>query len=94
MQVLFYSVLLLGVMGFVAGLGLSIAAKKFEVKEDPRVEKINEALPGVNCGMCGYAGCAAYAKAVVQKGEKTDLCIPGKKSGISEKIKEILKEPG
>ncbi len=92
MQVLIYSVILLGVMGFAAGLGLSIAAKKFEVKEDPRVEEIIKVLPGANCGMCGYPGCSAYAHAIVEKGASPDLCVPGKKAGVSDKIKSIMKE--
>ncbi len=92
MQTLIYTVLLLGVMGFVAGLGLSIAAKKFEVQEDPRVEEIVKILPGANCGLCGYPGCSAYAHAVVEKGASNDLCVPGKKAGVSDKIKKIMKE--
>ena len=48
------SILLLGALGLVFGTFLAFAAKKFEVKEDPRLTKIMEALPGVNCGACGY----------------------------------------
>ncbi len=92
MQILIYTVLLLGVMGFATGLGLSIAAKKFEVKEDPRIEEIVKVLPGANCGMCGYPGCSAYAHAIVEKGAVHNLCVPGKKVGVSAKIDEIMKE--
>lgn len=28
-------------------------------------------------GSCGYTGCDGYAKAVVEQGAKTNLCIPG-----------------
>ena len=60
-----YSVILMGVLGLSFGIFLAFSAKKFEVKEDPRVKMIVEILPGANCGACGYAGCEAYARAVV-----------------------------
>ncbi len=92
MQVFVYSIILLGGIGFVTGFGLAYLAKKFEVKEDPRVEEIIKVLPGANCGMCGYPGCSAYAHAIVEKGALYDRCVPGKKSGVAEKIKKIMEE--
>ena len=53
-------VLLSTVMGFVLGW----ANKAFHVYVDPRVEAINVALPGVNCGGCGYIGCNEFAEAM------------------------------
>ncbi len=50
-----------GALGFIIGL----AAKIFTVKTDPRIEEVIEMLPGANCGGCGKAGCADFAKAVV-----------------------------
>ncbi len=90
MMTFIYSILVLGVMGFGIGIALSVAAKKFEVKEDPKIEEIIKALPGANCGMCGYAGCAAYAHAIVEQHASFDLCVPGRKGGVSEKVKEIM----
>lgn len=52
-------------MGLVAGLGLAAAARVFAVETDPRQDEVNDALPGANCGGCGYAGCADFAAAVV-----------------------------
>lgn len=49
-------------IGIVAGLGLIgaailvIAAKYLTVEEDPRIGEVTEALPGANCGACGFAG--------------------------------------
>lgn len=57
------SILLLGVIGLIAALLLYIAAKRFAVKEDPRIAEVEEILPGANCGACGYSGCAAFARA-------------------------------
>lgn len=87
-----YAILLMAIMGFGVGLGLSIASKKFEVKEDPKVKEVLNALPGANCGMCGYAGCAAYAHAIVEQHASFDLCVPGRKGGVGEKVKEIMTE--
>jgi Na+-translocating ferredoxin:NAD+ oxidoreductase subunit B len=44
---------------------LAIASKVLYVEEDPRIEVVTEALPGANCGGCGFAGCEAYAAAVI-----------------------------
>jgi len=46
------------------GLVIGIAGKLFAVDTDPRIEKVTEMLPGANCGGCGRAGCADFAKAV------------------------------
>ena len=58
----------MGVLGIAFGLGLAVAAKRFHVDADPRIEEVYEALPGVDCGACGYPGCAGYAEAVVVEG--------------------------
>lgn len=84
------SVLLLGVLGLVSGTFLAYAAKKFEVKEDPKVREIVQALPGVNCGACGFPGCEGFGKAVAKGEASADGCIPGKRQGVPEKIKEIM----
>jgi H+/Na+-translocating ferredoxin:NAD+ oxidoreductase subunit B len=52
-------------IGLVSGLGLAVAAKVFAVETDPRQEKISDALPGANCGGCGYAGCTDFSAALV-----------------------------
>jgi electron transport complex protein RnfB len=67
----------IGGIGFVCAATLAFAAKFLAVKEDPRVEAMEEIMPGANCGGCGYAGCADYAKAVVLDGEAINLCAPG-----------------
>jgi len=67
----------IGLMGLVCGASLALAARFLAVHEDPRVEKVAEMLPGANCGGCGYAGCADYAKAIVVEDAEIDLCAPG-----------------
>ncbi len=90
MGVFINSVLILGILGFVSGTFLAFAAKKFEVKEDPKVKEVLSALPGVNCGACGFPGCEGFAKAIVKGDAKPDGCIPGKRQGVPEKVKAIL----
>lgn len=60
-----YALLALGALGLVFGLVLGVADKKFHVEVDPRVEKVRACLGGANCGACGFAGCDAFAEAVV-----------------------------
>ena len=71
------AVVSLGAMGLAFGAALAIAAKKLAVETDPREGKVLEALPGANCGGCGYPGCAAYAAAVVSGAAGVDRCPAG-----------------
>ena len=57
---------MLFILGWALALFLAIAAKAFYVWEDPKIEEVTRALLGANCGGCGYAGCAAAARAVVE----------------------------
>ncbi|MBE6858732.1 MAG: RnfABCDGE type electron transport complex subunit B [Ruminococcus sp.] len=81
--------LILGGCGVLAGVLLTAAAKFFHVETDERIEKIGGVLPQANCGACGFAGCADYADAIVNKGAASNLCRPGG-SECSAKISEIL----
>jgi len=88
-QLFVYTLVTLGGIGFVFGAMLAFAAKRFAVETNPRVVSVLEMLPGVNCGGCGYAGCAAYAESVVLKGSSAALCSPGGQD-VSHKISEML----
>ena len=59
-------VLTLSGLGVIFGAGLAIAARKFCVATDPRLEKIYAKLPGANCGACGKPGCIGFAEALIQ----------------------------
>lgn len=71
------TIIVLGCLGIIFGIGLAIASKKFHVEIDPKIEKIEEALPGANCGACGLPGCSGYAEAIVHSGADIHLCAPG-----------------
>ena len=72
--------LILGGIGVVAGILLSIArrtlANKVEDNADAVVVAIDDLLPQSQCAQCGYPGCRPYAEAVAA-GERLDLCPPG-----------------
>ena len=71
------AVLILGGLGLAFGLVLAAASKVFYVETDPRLEALNECLPGANCGGCGYAGCGAYAEAVLNGEAPIGACASG-----------------
>ncbi len=84
-----YSIFILGILGFLFGILLGFASKKFEVQVDEKIPKIREILPGANCGGCGYPGCDAYATAVVEDGADATLCGVGGPS-VAKAIGEVL----
>ena len=67
----------LGALGAIFGVILGFAGKKFAVEVDERVTKVRECLGGANCGACGYAGCDAFAQAVVNGEAEPNGCTPG-----------------
>ena len=67
----------IGALGLIFGIILAVASKLFAVKKDPMVEEVREALPGANCGACGYSGCDLYAEAVAAGECEITLCTVG-----------------
>ena len=70
-------VAILAGLGLTFGLILAVASKVFYVETDPRLDQLNECLPGANCGGCGYPGCGGYAEAVLKGEAKIGLCASG-----------------
>jgi RnfABCDGE-type electron transport complex B subunit len=64
-------------LGLVAAAILAVASRLLAVREDPRIEAVEEALLGANCGGCGYPGCAAAAAGVVRGEAGADVCVAG-----------------
>jgi RnfABCDGE-type electron transport complex B subunit len=66
------------IIGAVCAALLSIASKVMHVVVDERITKIQEVLPGSNCGACGFPGCSGFATAIVKDPSvKSNLCTPG-----------------
>ena len=78
-----------GIVGIVIGILLGIASEKFKVEVDEREILVRAELPGNNCGGCGYAGCDALAKAIVDGKAKVNQCPVGGAS-VGDKIAAIM----
>ena len=76
-------------LGALMGYVLGWASKAFHVEVDPRIEQVDEVLPGANCGGCGFVGCREYAEAVVEGDTAVDLCTVGGES-CAAALAEIL----
>ncbi len=89
MSSILIAVLIVSVIGLIAGLGLAVASIVMAVPVDEKAEAIRECLPGANCGACGFSGCDGYA-AALSKGitKNTALCAPGG-NDVSAQIAEI-----
>ncbi len=75
--VIIAALITLGLLGLLFGGGLAFASKKFAVEKDPRIDDLNQALPGANCGGCGFAGCSAFAEALLAGNAKPSACTAG-----------------
>ena len=88
MEVL-YAALVLGGMGALFGILLTVASKVFAVPSNPRRDAVREALPGANCGGCGYPGCDGCADAIVAGKAPLNACPVGG-SEVAKKIAAAL----
>ena len=81
--------LLLGVIGVGVGIMLSLAHKAFFVETSELQQRIRAALPGANCGACGYAGCDGLAEAISKGIAPANSCPVGGENA-AEAIASIL----
>ena len=63
------------------------------MKTDERLPKLVDALPGANCGGCGFAGCQAYAQAVLDGRASVGQCGVGG-AASAERMAQILRGRG
>lgn len=94
MNPIIVSIIVMAVLGLIFALILSWASKKFAIEQTKQIdpEKLKQivlALPKTNCGGCGYPGCGAFAKAVLEGNASPDSCIVGKDE-VAKKIEEII----
>lgn len=66
-----------GLIALLFALLLIFASKVFRVEVDERVEDVIGMLPGVNCGGCGFAGCAQFANALIFNDAPVNGCPVG-----------------
>lgn len=89
MEKILYAIAVLAALGALFGGILAIASKIFHVKVDERLPKLVDCLPGANCGGCGFAGCQAYAQAIIDGTAELGLCAAGG-SETAEKMAQIM----
>jgi Na+-translocating ferredoxin:NAD+ oxidoreductase RNF subunit RnfB len=76
-------------LAFILGTALGFFREFFAVPHDPLVDEIRAALPGANCGACGFPGCDAYASAVaLGKTGITGCFVGGQKT--AEKLSALM----
>ena len=85
-----FTIAMLGILGLLAAVILYFVAQKFKVTEDPRIDLVTEALPGANCGGCGYTGCRAFAEALVKSTSFEGLYCPVGGADTMSKVAVIL----
>ena len=78
-----------GAVGILIGIFLGLAGIRFKVETDPKEEAILAALPGNNCGGCGFAGCSGLAAAIA-KGEAPANACPVGGETVGKAIGAIL----
>ncbi|MCL2410510.1 MAG: RnfABCDGE type electron transport complex subunit B [Treponema sp.] len=90
MNVIIIAVISVTAIGIICAVILNVASKLMYVKIDERIAQLSEILPGINCGVCGYPGCSAYADALISgENVKPNLCTPGGVEALA-KISSIL----
>lgn len=76
-------------LGLFFGIVLAVAYRFLRVAGDPRLETLEEALPGSNCGACGEPGCSALAERLLAGTHSPSLCtVAGRE--VIEAIAEFL----
>ena len=74
------------------GIGAILAFTQITlaIKINPLVEHLTELLPALNCGACGFSGCAGYATAIAEQGATFNRCTPGGQIVIEKLAAELL----
>lgn len=78
-----------GIVGIFVGLFLGVAGIRFKVEVDEKEEAVLAALPGNNCGGCGFAGCSGLAAAIA-KGEAAVNACPVGGEAVGVKVAKIM----
>ncbi len=90
MNPIIITVIILTAIGLLVSAILFVVAKKFKVEEDARIDDVEAALPGANCGGCGSAGCRDFATKLVAMDDLGGALCPVGGSETMNKIAAIL----
>jgi Na+-translocating ferredoxin:NAD+ oxidoreductase RNF subunit RnfB len=70
-------------LGILLGVLLAFAYRFLRVPEDPRQQRVEQLLPGTNCGGCGEPGCRAFAEAVIAGKRPPSGCTVSSPEGVA-----------
>lgn len=90
MELILTAVIVLCLIGAASAAILYFTSQKFKVEEDPRVEKVLNALPSANCGGCGFPGCNGFASAIVKSDTMDGFYCPVGGQATMDNIARIL----
>lgn len=89
LQSIMISVCTVAGCGLLISIFLSIFAKRFAVPVNEKEEAVLAALPGNNCGGCGYPGCSGLAAAIANGEAPVGACPVGGKK-VADEIASIM----
>ena len=89
MSAILTATLVVGAMGLVFGLLLTLTSKVFAVPSNPTRDAVREVLPGANCGACGYPGCDGLADAIAAGKAPISACPVGG-AAVADQIATIM----
>ncbi len=78
-----------GGVGMLIALFLGVASNVFRVEVNEKEVAIMDALPGNNCGGCGFPGCSGLAKAIAN-GEASASACPVGGEDVANEIATIM----
>jgi electron transport complex protein RnfB len=83
------AIISLTVLGLALGWLLGTASRYLKVEGNPVVDKVEELLPGSQCGQCGYPGCGPAAEALANGQAPVSMCLPGGRA-LAEELADLL----
>ena len=80
---------IVGGVGILIGVFLGLSGEKLKVEVDEKEVAVREALPGNNCGACGYPGCEGLANAIVDGKAPVTACPVGGQK-VADKVADVM----
>jgi Na+-translocating ferredoxin:NAD+ oxidoreductase RNF subunit RnfB len=70
-------------LGILLGALLAFAWRYLRVAEDPRLQRLEQLLPGTNCGGCGEPGCRGFAEALAKGQRQPSGCTVASPAAVA-----------
>ena len=90
MTTVIWALVVLVSIALVASVLLYVVSQRVKVEEDPRIDEVEAALPGANCGACGNPGCRGFAVGFVNTKDPSTFYCPVGGNTVMEKIAAIM----